>query len=234
MKLIPILFSTAMVQSILAGAKTQTRRVIKTQPPTKDFLNAGNAIAFNTEKTLNHTVYCPYGKVSDVLWVRETFYAFGIWKKNDFSKSGKQKWKFHDETLANGFNYQYVDTFRHELAPKNERGWHKRPSLFMPKSACRIFLKRTNTSVERLQDIKEDDAISEGVERHLDGWMSYDIIKTGKHKGTKHPWNVVPYKSAWFSFQSLWQSINGQQSWNDNPFVWVISFEKIDKPTDFV
>ena len=60
-----------MVQAILAGRKTQTRRVVKPQPP-EQFSNFGNAIAFVTPKTLNHTVWCPYGQPGDGLWVRES------------------------------------------------------------------------------------------------------------------------------------------------------------------
>jgi hypothetical protein len=175
MKARPILFSTPMVQAILEGRKTQTRRVVKPQPgdhPDDD----------------GHVLYrCPYGQVGDVLWVKET-YAYA---RYDF------------DHIADQFIYKsdYSDHFVY---------WKWKPSLFMPKSAARIFLKITNVRVKRLHHISSTDIKSEGAHYTID---YYDSLL-----------------DAW---QSLWQSINGEQSWNGNPYVWVIEFERIDKPENF-
>ena len=90
----------------------------------------------------------------------------------------------------------------------------------MPKSACRIFLKVKSVRVERLQDISREDAIAEGIEykRFENQGLGYKVYGCGtESQMTAHPT---------VSFQSLWQSINGEQSWNDNPWVWVIEFER--------
>lgn len=201
----PILFSTPMVQAIMEGRKTMTRRTVK-----------GTALEwlapdmFTPEFVADkENDLCPYGQVGDVLFVRETFQHTKILNIN-----------MEDESY--GFVYK-ADMGGWE----NIEGWKWKPSLFMPKSACRIFLKITNIRVERLQDIKEDDAILEGIE-----------IDTSHNSVVRH-WKDYLNKNkavttAVGSFITLWKSINGEQSWNDNPFVWVISFEKIDKPTDFV
>ena len=99
----------------------------------------------------------------------------------------------------------------------------------MPKEACRLFLKITSIKVERLQDISEEDAIAEGVlsipaKSFGKEFRAYvDYLASGSY-----------YPISEFSFESLWQSINGEESWNANPFVWIITFEKIQKPADFL
>jgi len=166
--------------------------------------------------------------------VRETFYAYGKWIENGISKSGKQKFKFIDLTFSRGHKHMYLDNPPNNVCAgnlaKNDSivGWFKRPSLFMPKSACRIFLKITNIRVERLQDISEKDAVLEGVriiyfaESKLAVFRNY-LLK--EEKGTLNPIK---------SFFSLWESINGKESLNSNPWVWVIEFEKIDKSENFI
>jgi hypothetical protein len=102
-----------------------------------------------------------------------------------------------------------------------------KPSIFMPKKKCRIFLEITDVRVERLQDISEEDAIAEGIKKT---WINDDIkqcrfknyINDGK--GSKSPID---------SFNSLWVSINGKDSWKANPWVWVYEFKVVEKPKDF-
>jgi len=81
--------------------------------------------------------------------------------------------------------------------------------------------------IERLQDISAEDAIAEGIERDGGGWKSYEIIHTGKHKGVRSPHAAIPNKSPLTSYRELWESLNGQGSWDLNPFVWVIQFKRI-------
>lgn len=209
MKFIPILFSTPMVQAILEGRKNQTRRVVKPQP------SITGVSAFNDGE--HPQMKCPYGQPGDVLWVRETYYAYGRWVKNGLTKSGKQKYKFDDFTTLSGRSYKYEDCKPAfvKTGKKNETGWYKRPSLFMPKEACRLFLQIKNIRVERLQDISEEDAKAEGVET-LGLYPGYDVSAKGK-------------------FEGLWNYIHGNtdENWNTNPFVWVIEFERIEKPENF-
>lgn len=213
----PILFSTPMVQAILEGRKTMTRRIVNPQPekmnglntftPIDEFLSDLKVQAKSGLKEI-HTKgagngysfpLCPYGKVGDVLWVRETFL-----KNGDFMTRG---------------NVAYWYKASIELIPFKTFGWKWKPSIHMPKSAARVWLEITNIRVERLQDISEEDAIAEGI-NGAEGRMGYvDYLKNGQ--ATFHPIT---------SFQTLWQSINGEQSWNDNPWVWVLEFKQIEKP----
>jgi len=90
--------------------------------------------------------------------------------------------------------------------PATYDGWDskKRPSIFMPRWASRITLEITNVRVERLQDISEDDAWAEGLHGAFDGLR-------------------LPSEQ----FKDLWEAIHGEQSWDKNPFVWVIEFKRI-------
>jgi hypothetical protein len=175
MKQTPILFSTPMVQAILEGRKTQTRRVVKHELDNRGVRSTNNIF----EDWHGKEVKCPCGQVGDVLWVRE---AYAPHYFDDFSHGYKANW---NDTAA-----EYV----------NQPKW--KPSIHMPKEACRIFLKITDIRVERLQDISNSDIRAEGA---------------AEFGCTSHRLN----------FQSLWQSINGQQSWEANPWVWVIEFDRI-------
>lgn len=222
MKTISILFSTQMVQAILEGRKTQTRRVIKKQPDLSKHTHISRAVILdgtNTEVFNYHTgrsinvesVKCPYGQPGYILWVRETHYAWGHW--TSISEDGKTTWEFQDLTLFEDKEYHY-ETNPPEKVMKGRLGvgYYKRPAIFMPKEACRLFLKVKSVRVERLQDISEDDAIAEGVEQIADyGSTGYKLYT--------EPEAAYSDIDALYSFESLWQSINGEQSWNDNPWV---------------
>jgi len=93
-----------------------------------------------------------------------------------------------------------------------------KPSIHMPRAAARIFLRITDIRIERLNDISEEDAIAEGIAIEDDGHMCW-------HYGYKDFRFILPEES----FESLWESISGKDSWESNPWVWVISFEKINQ-----
>lgn len=208
----PILFSTPMVQAILQGRKTMTRRVVKHHQvngtpgeysgrtllnikingkPVKEY---GALFQHATYPEIVKWVKCPYGQPGDVLWVRETW---GIEKR-------KEK--------------RIVFKARMNDYPIQDDRW--RPSIHMPKAAARIWLRITDVRVERLHDISEADAIAEGIETSYSGLFFK---------------NYQPKPTAWgdgslvsepeHSFKSLWQTINGEESWLQNPWVWVVKFE---------
>lgn len=179
----PIIFSTPMVQAILEGRKTMTRRIIKGNA--LDYINTHDDHPYYTN---NAAIMCPYGQIGDILWVRETFF-------NHF---------------ADIYSYK-ADVESKYYKPK--MGW--KPAIHMPKDACRLFLKITGIKVERLHEITEDDAQKEGAELLVWQGMSRDTI------------------SCRNGFISLWLEINGTESWNSNPWVWVISFKCIEKPEIF-
>lgn len=181
MKHHPILFSTPMVQAILEGRKTQTRRLLKIIPRLSANINwTGEHLSKDKESRF---FYCPYGKPGDVLWVRET-------------------WAPAINEIC--YKADYTDEV---LKEKRNKGLWK-PSIHMPKSAARLWLEITDVRVEKVGDISHSDCITEGI-----------IEKPGYN---------LP-----FSFRNLWISINGQASWDSNPWVWVISFKHIQKPSNF-
>lgn len=107
---------------------------------------------------------------------------------------------------------QYVYRADNENYPRHE-GQNWKPSIFMPRAASRILLDVTDVRVERLQDIKRSGAIAEGV-----GTLSDDFTN-----------GVDFFADAVDAFSSLWQSINGLGSWDQNPWVWVVEFRKIEQ-----
>lgn len=222
----PILFSTPMVQAILEGRKTQTRRVLKPQPlvhnevikmpipmdeyskTMKQYVKKGYTQIY-TKGVLQGMIApkCPFGEVGDTIWVRETWQhtsEFGI--NNQDENAG-----YIYKASENGKDWE-----------ENTEGWKWKPSIFMPKDACRIFLKITNIRVERLQDISEEDAIVEGAKPCTDNLTMENRVHNYNNPSTAQ-FPLVHY----YGFQSLWQSINGKESWDSNPYVWVIEFETI-------
>lgn len=217
MKFIPILFSTPMVQAILEGYKTQTRRannLSEVNHDSDEWKYTGFEFGlhhFEHSYSMGHhpqiqerkpKTKCPYGQVGDVLWVRETWIEapeLCTWKK-----------------------YSYKADYNSHLAELGK--W--KPSIYMPKSACRIFLKVKSVRVERLQDISEQDAKSEGV---LDMFFGKDIAGEAyfNYMDKNGGYDCVA-DNAIHSFQTLWQSINGPESWEANHWVWVIEFERVE------
>ncbi len=257
-KYIPMLYSTDMVQAIMSDTKLETRRIVKYSKKITDekigFSVFTEPNEFEVRGTHENGQFgCsifkkPINK-GDIIWVRESYYAWGKWIKNGTSKTGKQKYIFNDLTLNKvGRKYHYLtDVFDKKLLRKNNNsekenieGWYKRNSLFMPKKACRIFLEVVSVSVERLQDIDEQGAINEGVDTCFKKGTQY--YKEGDYKN--YTWHgdggndsfsgYSNVENAKQSFQSLWHKINGKDSWDKNPFVWVYKFERTEKPLDFI
>ena len=215
----PILFSTPMVQAILNGTKTMTRRIVTPQPemmpqsfpvPVDEFIKQLKTQTKKGFKTLCSTgpcngmvvPECKFGKVGDLIWVREMFCV------GEFSKY--YYFKAQDSTYIREYD-----------KPNGTTKW--KPSIHMPKAACRIWLEITSIRIERLNSISESDAIAEGIEESL--WDEVNKCRVFKYYGLK---NAVTDEKA--SFKSLWRSINGFESWDKNPFVWVIEFKRVDKP----
>lgn len=259
----PMPFSTIMVRSILEDRKTKTRRIAEeahetligyeyvidnpTYPPMWKGKPADPYTGW-IAKFSNHPLAmartCPYGKVGDILWVKEEHYAYGRWEDIDGERTatGLQKTRFiHTDDRVMRDIY-FFDTKPQYLRVKRnnyrEIGWYKRLGRFMPMKYTRLFLEITDVRVERLNDISEEDAKAEGL-----FMISKDDGKTWKFgipdadglPGTDdngwpwHEWSTKPSEA----FKTLWQKINGPASWPTNPWVWVISFKRVDKPENF-
>lgn len=208
----PILFSTPMVQAILEGRKTQTRRTLKPHPSNNEFLielskdwgwAQRRLISTKPDKyEILQNWKCPYGNIGDVLWVRETYCK--LYESLDL-------YYFKDDK-----------SFDHKKAK-----W--KPSIHMPKAACRLFLRIKDVRVERLRDISEADAKAEGI-----SFIRFTVFNQDRFLYTDY----LDLESSWrdprISFQTLWDSINAEKMpWKNNPWVWVIEFERIEKPIDF-
>jgi len=218
----PILMLAPMVRACLDGSKTQTRRIAKdgkNLPPEwatfaqeMSNMNTGDGLGifrWSEEHTVGqpvkqlrrwpfrgedpiydwYAIRCSYGKPGDRLWVRET-------------------WREDSPDDPEGALYRATET--RTMPP----GFKWKPSIFMPRWACRLELEITGVRVERLQDISEADAIAEGV-------VAPYI--------TPPPGQMTPYKAGSFrqAYAQLWNQINGAGAWDANPWVWVVEFKRV-------
>lgn len=213
MKQTPILFSTPMVQAILEGRKTMTRRVINPQPD--DITDYGDRIVWNPD-----VIKCPYGEVGDRIWVRETH-------KIRFNKTtNKYQAMYKCGPIRNVSPEKISSDTLKKLALIDPNKW--RPSIFLFKEFSRILLQIKNIRAERLQDISQDDARAEGIDDftgHLGISPTYRnyMHHPKKSEAAQRAWEVCA-DDAIHSFKTLWQSINGKESWDANPWVWVVGF----------
>ena len=199
-KVLPILFNTDMVLAILDGRKTVTRRLIKPQPQGYFEVNEKPLYIYDTDFQQGR-IMPPY-QPGDILYVRESVFQ-GVGHYLDVS----------GETvcvLTNDFEY-YADGL-HEKGhwkDKHECIWmHRRPSIHMPKEAARIWLKVKNVRVERLQDITKEQAEKEGCNDNTSVALGFADL-----------WNSTIKKSD-----------IDRCGWDASPWVWVIEFERCEKP----
>lgn len=228
MKERPILFSTPMVEATLDGRKKQTRRIVKPQP-LQHFRKDDSVIIYERtpgnwevkDKNSNDSFSrldsfkCPYGVVGDILWVRETF-------------------SFAPLTKESKEHYPELSEYIYKAGSKFVNVKWK-PAIHMPKKAARIWLQITDVRVERLHDISEQDAEKEGIETKRyyspdSNFCTRDYLSKPHEDGFWSGFCVNDGKQFRTSFESLWKSINGNDSWESNPWVWVVEFKRIEKP----
>ena len=222
----PILFNTQMVQAILDGRKTTTRRIVKGNINDLDLIGTGSSKCNDTfdttlfgkldkEKVWNsdvkERVKAPY-MPGDILYVRETW---GISNPlGDFARNNRTAEYVYKAGYSKG---ERIPMVREQ--EKNLGVW--KPSIHMPKDAARIFLKVTSARVERLQDITEDGIRAEGITCDKE----YEEFKNAAESNCE------------VKFATLWDSTVNKKdidkySWNADPYVWVIEFERCDKPNE--
>lgn len=199
----PILFNTEMVRAILDRRKVCTRRIIKPQP-------TGEYATILAE-------IVPY-QPGDILYVRETFAWCPCWDCGfDTIPNGCRNPVIYDSKKREHGCYMYRASCEDNEYPSADT-WH--PSIHMPKEAARIWLKVTDVRVERLQEITEDGAKAEGAN-----------FKNGKNVGFEEKMNRIAIER----FTEIWNSTIKKSDldrygWNANPWVWVIEFERCEKP----
>ena len=227
MKERPILFSTDMVSAILDGRKTQTRRVVraKLSPILNNitwqddgwYQDEGNQVFFGK-------MNCPYGKPGERLWVRETWRIFNWWEdeplefqykdlsiadENEYSEPTQEYIAWRDRV-----ELQCCEDCESAGIKADDEGYYRpdkcvgrwRPSIFMPRWASRLTLEIVNVRVERLQEIRGYGCIAE---LGLDGFGDAQPVR--------------------WKFRDLWNNINGKRApWASNPWVWCVSFRKLE------
>ncbi|ELP5685239.1 hypothetical protein QTT33_004275 [Salmonella enterica] len=208
-----MIFNAEMVRAILDGRKTQTRRVLATYQDAVKFcpewdVNGKQIFIVLGEK--DHTgmnpvitaIPCPFGQPGDRIWVRETFRVH--------SRATDVATLVYRASVRNSWTEQ---THRVPIAvcdkPATPEKWT--PSIHMPRWASRILLEITDVRVERLRDLSEEDAKSEGITPPAGG--------------------VLPGWEYRINFRDLWMDIYGTDSWEANPWVWVIEFKRVEGAT---
>lgn len=228
MKERPILFSAPMVRAILHDHKTQTRRIMKPQPTTE--VRSGCMGHWSIAPDVRE-FKCPYGEYGetgdrDRLWVRETWAETDLpdgtpvisYRSGACIPIGKKDGKDGQDYLIHDWAMQ--DT------PKPD---HWRPSIHMPRWASRILLEIIDVRVQRLQDITEEDAKAEGAL----AWAANEALQDCKITAKDMDEWLVKYGNGKpgirNAFAALWESIHGEGSWAENPYVWAIQFRRIEK-----
>jgi hypothetical protein len=219
----PILFSAPMVRAILEGKKMQTRRGIKDAPKNcavHDIEDRGNGVwhwegdrptKFGGEVQMNDWAFdmkCPYGTAGDRLWVKETHAHCDQRKETWFASDHGPM--FRPRVFTSGF-------LGHGINPPM-MNWT--PSIFMPRKLSRITLEVTAVRVERLNEISHADCLAEGVE-------SYEFLaRMEEIDSIAPPGSVKP--TVFTEYRRIWEAINGAGSWEANPWVWVVTFRRIN------
>jgi hypothetical protein len=208
----PILFSGSMVRAILAGTKTQTRRIARLPEYDGDTdVDGWPLVPARTSGCLVRAT-CRYGAAGDRLWCRETWSNSALsmypcppcWFRADFSKYEDPAGRREHDAHCDG---NRADCWRCIADTDGEFRW--RPSIHMPRWASRLTLEVTGVRVERLADITAADAVAEGVVDPAHGWdgnVTYPLAR----------------------FRDLWDQINGSKApFASSPWVWVIEFRRL-------
>lgn len=213
-KVRPIIFSGAMVRSLLSGSKSQTRRVVATRHFREDHGEdaAGQCISAGWFPDL---CLCPYGQPGDLLWLRENFaHRLDLDHRKPSDLRGETVFYWADgpgKCCRTGCNGAAGKT---------------RPSIHMPRWASRLTLRITDVRVERLDDISTKDAAAEGID---DSSEAFDM-------GSHYQAAGSPMSAERYAFRDLWDSINAARGygWDANPWVWALTFDVIHANVDEV
>ena len=248
-----------MVRALLEGRKTQTRRVVKDQPPPcKGFPHMhpdgswGIYLDQPNGGPYKHIGKCPYGSPGHLLWVRETWQTA---MSDDgpclLYRADKGRWYPEytgpNEGIGPSFDYErYPGDYVEWAGDVERRGPWKSP-IHMPRWASRLTLEITDVRVERLQSLSEEDAIAEGV-------FFTDYGRRCFHEGQGNPSTCPasvehhPLKPGWMwkptlssdeclgsarhAYANLWNTINGPSSWQASPWIWALTFKVHQQNTD--
>lgn len=211
----PILINTEMVQAILDGRKSCTRRLVKPEP--QGYFEVSEEPLYIYDTDGNQGKITPPYQPGDILYVRET-------------------WHKYIKRVGKGESCRFAEFYGYRASVANsedaDEPW--RPSIHMPKEAARIWLKVTDVRVERLQEMKPVDVIKEGA--YPDCW---DCLDTYEESGSQCCYGTEEQCSqcdgVMMEWEKLWNSTIkktdiDRYGWDANPWVWVIEFELCEKP----
>lgn len=236
---LPILMHERSMRSLTAvpPAKSQTRRGITR------LLGIGAVTEFGPSDTAGYDWHardrgmlwndlrhddvlrrCPYGQPGDLLFVRERFWEWGSWRPRKEDPTRRRFVPYYaphmKHRVEHGIRFSEEKPTLRQYLHGPEIDWHRRPGIFLPKPASRIWLRVTDVRVERVQEISEEDCIAEGV-RSL-----------GRRPGAPYPHfamdGYVTEHDAPSVFAQLWDDTNGHGAWERNDWVWVVTFEKAE------
>lgn len=225
----PIILTAQEVNAVLAGNKTQHRVPIKMRYGSPDFLGSRDCNKCDPslwgwdnfedgETRVLSNEPCPFGVVSDRLWVRETHHV------PDFLKDYEQDELSRGLITRDDLGMSYKADAPH-MTPA-DGGWTS--PVAMPRWASRLVLEITDIRIERVQGISESDALASGliVQKCQQG-SQWFLNPTSNMRSN------VFHRDEWIGgFASYWDSLNGKLSFNDNPWVWVIEFKVIKESND--
>lgn len=228
-----ILFKDRLVRAILEGRKTQTRRLVKPQPPAEGWnpvvgrynptiirrgMEAPGPEVFGASDEDIGRV-CPYGETGGRLWVREAWMHLPVEEAGHLRNLGMA---LNPSTPFEGVVYR-ADCYEPAFTKLAEAGRRWKPSIHLARRDARLLLDVVNVRVERLQDITAEDAIAEGLEQ-----------VPGIGEEWTPTWRGAPPSNSFEdprrAFETLWDGINGARpgaSWNGNPWVWAVTFKRV-------
>lgn len=221
----PLLFKPYMVNAVLAEMKLQTRRINGLELVNKDpnawYYDVRGFTSKQPQDGKIQTVIpvCPYGKPGDLLWVRES------WQHSNFPYGPV------DEDCCFFYMADFLDDPLGVRLEKSGDGIRRtwKPNIHMPKYACRLWLEIRKIRIERLLDITDGDAVLEGV--YIKIYPASRIlsraIATRAIDGSQINLRAGTPRA---DFLTLFASINGQALVDANPWLWVISFKKVEAP----
>lgn len=201
MKVVPMIFNTEMVKALLDGRKSVTRRPVSPKPtPAERGYDWWPSKKFESIKEMVSDA-CPIASIGDLIYVRETFRLF-----NHSDECGCSD---YCSCPPSGTPVYFAT-----CGSDSESKW--KPSIHMPRTASRLTLKVTNVRIERVQDISEEEAIKEGINKH--------------HQLPAFKSPIGYHTSPAYAYEELWNSIYG--NWDENPYVWAIEFKVIHQNVD--
>jgi len=260
----PIIMGAKSVRDIFAGLKGETRRVVNPQPYTLYQFNGTQCPRNPSKFTINGKakeipdglVKCPYGKVGDRLWVKETW---GVVSHTFDENENICAWvpdrpctPITEMKFGNGYYdghviYKSDGDFEwnagDDCSIETKSAWN--PAMYMPRLASRLTLEITGIIVEKLQDITEEDAIAEGVisnDEYDKRAGEYNLFPCPRcdgyrlHEGFGHDYGTTEVDCTYCDtaikrYRIIWDSLNAKRGfpWSANPWVWVIEFEKVEE-----